>query len=75
MALNPHDLAFPSTYYYDERPIGCSEGLTIRQYFAIQALQGYLAACGDTDAPLPSPEYAATESVKYADALIKALDN
>lgn len=44
-------------------------GLTLREYFAGQALQGYLASMGGVDAP-----QAAKWAVDYADALVRELD-
>lgn len=38
--------AFPTTEYYDEKPIGVIEGLTTREYFAAMAMQGLLANAG-----------------------------
>ena len=50
-------------------------GLTKREYFAAIALQGYLAAfAGDARVEMPTPERAALEATKYADALIEELN-
>ena len=59
---NPHYQAFPD---------GENEGLTKREYFAIMALQGNLAACS---ASYPDIEAVTTKSVEYADALIEKLN-
>jgi hypothetical protein len=41
MPRNPY--AFPTTSYYDEKPVGIDEGMELRDYFAAQALIGLLA--------------------------------
>lgn len=33
--------AFPGTEFYDERPIGACEGMSLRDYFAGQALAAF----------------------------------
>ena len=54
--------AFP-THGYD--------GMTLRDYFAGQALVGQIAACaGET--PYPSRDRAAKQAYEYADAMLKA---
>jgi hypothetical protein len=45
--------------------------LTIREYFAIMALQGNLAACQHS---YPDAKQVAEKSVEYADALIEELN-
>ena len=59
---NPHYQAFPD---------GVNQGLTMREYFAIMALQGNLAACS---ASYPDVEAVTSKSVEYADALIEKLN-
>lgn len=49
-------------------------GLTIRQHFAAIAMQGVLASCDIDNNPFISPVDCATQSVKYADALIAELN-
>lgn len=63
------DDAFPAQTFYDEQLIGCSEGLTKREYFAAMAMAGILG--GNSDAYYPS---AASDAVKFAEALIEALN-
>lgn len=46
--MNDGGTAFPTTQYYDEKPIGCNEGMTLRDYFATHAMQAILA----TSAPI-----------------------
>jgi len=49
-----------------------SKGLTIRQHFAAMAMQGFLASCeGDS---VPDRAVVARHSIRYADALIKELN-
>ena len=54
-----------------------ADGLTKREYFAAMALQGWLAGCQNAYSEFTGKaKYAATAaecSVKFADALIKAL--
>ena len=62
--------------------IGCSSGLTKREYFAAKALQGFLANPRFVESSLAVElkgggsvqEITATASVRAADALIKALN-
>jgi hypothetical protein len=44
--------------------------MSLRDYFAGQAITGHLAAYNDTADP--SPEIAARTAYKYADAMLKA---
>ena len=36
--------AFPETEYYDEKPTGLQPGMSLRDYFAAQALPAVIAA-------------------------------
>ena len=65
MATHYGDGAFPIS--------GENQGLTKREYFAGQALQGFLAACAGDD-NLPKPQVIAAEIIAYSDALIAALN-
>jgi hypothetical protein len=50
-----------------------SDGMTLRDYFAAKALQGWLAMyANDTLERTPPPESAATIAYAYADAMLKA---
>ena len=62
MSTNPYDPAFPSA---DE------VGLSVREYFAGLALQGLLAS---SRATRRQPRAAAEEALRYADALVRALN-
>jgi hypothetical protein len=59
----PDHTAFPSAE--DQ-----TEGMHMRQWFAGQALAGYLAAFAGDDIPLPAPEDAARAAFEYADAML-----
>lgn len=69
--------AFPETAYYDDKPYGSISGMSLRDYFAGQALQGFLAAAahpqsvGITD--LDSPKLA-HDSYALADAMLAERD-
>jgi hypothetical protein len=58
--------AFPTDLYYDEKRIGQSDGMTLRDYFAAKAMQGMLAE--DCDYVWTSLAAAAYEC---ADAMLK----
>ena len=68
MQTKEHDPAFPQDDYFDEQLTGQIPGLTKREYFAGQALQGLLAS------PKPLPDGAEDIAVMMADALIKSLN-
>jgi len=68
MKTEPNDTVFPSRDEYNF-PVN---GLTKREYFAAMAMQGYLASVPSD--VVERPEYAASHAVKYADALINALN-
>ena len=65
MATHYGDGAFPIS--------GEAQGLTKREYFAGQALQGILAAYAGRD-NLPTPQVVKMASIGYADDLIAALN-
>ena len=69
---NPNESAFAkSAFYHPEGGIDSPQsGLTKREYFAGLAMQGLLSE-GSTG----SFENIAKESVKFADELIKAINN
>ena len=54
--------AFPRTQWPNEK------GMTLRDYFAAKAMQGF-AAC---EYDFPSEEFVAIAAYKYADAMLKA---
>lgn len=60
--------AFPQALGVDKEFVG-SEGMSLRDYFAGQALAGFLASFGGhTDAPPGEP--AARRAFQYADAML-----
>lgn len=71
---NANDAAFSKAAFY--HPDGGTDspqvGLTKREYFAAMAMQGLCA--NSVPGPHHGFERLATESVQYADALLKALD-
>ena len=54
--------AFPSTH-----PHGQDEGMTLRDYFAAKALQGFISRGGNYNA-----EFDADRAYAFADAMLKA---
>lgn len=62
--LSPEDAAFPLP---NDHTV---PGLTKIEYFAVVALQGYLAGENEGE---PTPEDAARKAVDYAEALVSAL--
>ena len=66
MTTNKNDSAFP----YME---GQTRGLTKREYFAGQALQGMLVGYPGQD-ELPRAEIIAADAIAYGDALIAVLN-
>lgn len=65
--------AFPTTEYYDEKPIGVDAGMTLRDYFAAQALQGMIASSPLVDRTdsraINKPAWAA-QAYGFADAML-----
>jgi len=70
--------AFPSGYYAPE-----NQGMTLRDYFAAKAMQGYVSARGwhpdftypadfNFDAGKRAADAVAVASYQYADAMLKA---
>lgn len=84
MKITGNEPAMPRPYSHDERPSGGCEGdrpetfpayqgLTIRQYFAAMALQGFISSRIGIE--LSEYEQSVAEcSVRFADALIKELN-
>ena len=83
MKITGNEPAMPNTYEYEYGDYGqkeqvIHEGLTIRQQFAMAAMQGIIS--GDVngsivaDTAMYSPDEAAIKAVNYADALINALN-
>jgi hypothetical protein len=56
--------AFPSTH-----PHGQDEGMTLRDYFAAKAMEGFISRGGNYDA-----EFDADRAYVFADAMLKARD-
>jgi hypothetical protein len=66
--------AFPFSALSPEGPsvYRDNEGMSLRDYFAAAALQGYLAAYTGADVRMPDPDAAAARAFEYADAMLKA---
>lgn len=59
--------AFPTTEYYDEKPIGCYSGMSLRDYFAAQALTGLMDKGWQQDGtPFSADKAARTARIAYA---------
>ena len=59
--------AFPGTQYANGiQPSGFSGGMTLRDYFAAKALQGFISRGGNYNA-----EFDADRAYAFADALLK----
>lgn len=70
---NPQDNAFPTPEFYEERYVGCSNGLTKREYFAALALQGLLAQHEIT--PATSIKLLVARAAAAADELVEQLNS
>ena len=64
-----NELAFPGVTYITLNGVKNPEGMTLRDYFAAKAMQGF-AAMSDVDGFL-SVEKMAEMSYKWADAMLK----
>ncbi|MGL5941905.1 MAG: hypothetical protein ACRC2S_16320 [Waterburya sp.] len=72
------DDVFPTTEYFGEHPVGCSSGITVREYFAAKALQGLLTNPALVERIWDETGWKTRDdipsiSVEFADELIKAL--
>jgi hypothetical protein len=63
--------AFPAKIYVNPDVSHYTEGMTLRDYFAAKALQGFCAA---PDTGEWSPSFMAESAYKMADAMLKARD-
>jgi hypothetical protein len=48
------------------------EGMTLRDYFAAKAMQGYIASYSGPDVCSPDHDLTAAQAYGYADAMLKA---
>lgn len=60
--------AFPATEYFDEKPIGLYSGMTLRDWFAGQALIGLISA---VDIKYPKLTGYASRAYEVADAMLE----
>jgi hypothetical protein len=51
-------------------PNDCNEGMSLRDYFAAKAMQGYIASYARTEYPAPMPKSVALQAYAYADAML-----
>lgn len=68
MSKNNGGPAFPVAGSEHNYPI---EGMTLRDYFAAKAMQGWLASYGPDDGQ-PSPDTIADMAYRFADGMIKS---
>lgn len=52
-----------------------NEGMSLRDYFAGQALTGIIATFSGPEMLLPSPRVTATDAYEYADAMLEIRHN
>lgn len=67
--------AFPrpcSEDKFNEETFPSQRGMSLRDWFAAQALAGYLAAYSGPEVRMPVPDIAADRAYEYADAMLKA---
>lgn len=62
--------AFPETSYYDDKPIGMVSGMSLRDWFAGQALAGLLAMCAGPHINTADVKETAAYAYDHADAMI-----
>lgn len=82
MTTKQSDDAFPALSFYNEQPIGCSDGLSKRELFAAMALQGLCASLqwhaqssiSAYEVQGPGAKVLAVLATEMADNLIKALN-
>lgn len=82
MVTNSAEDAFPAIAFYNEQPIGCSDGLSKREFFAAMALQGLCASLRwqrqtyttSYEVAGPSGKVLAVLATEIADDLIKSLN-
>jgi hypothetical protein len=68
--IQPEDQAFPSTQYFDEKPMGALPGISLRAYMATKILSGLVSNSRFSTEPMLLAEL----SVSYTDALINRLN-
>lgn len=68
--------AFPTANYYDEKRFGAMPGMTLRDYFAAQALPSVIASYLDANGNECAADHALRNipelAYKYADEMLKA---
>lgn len=72
--MNVHESAFPADEYYDEKRVGCSSGLTKREYIATAMMQTLLNGVTTTPDMMDETfKLVSTIAVKAADCLLDEL--
>lgn len=64
--------AFPAVEFYDEKPVASHVGMTLRDYFAAQALAGLLANDGTDSTADEYFDERAKRAYAQADAMLAA---
>ena len=65
--------AFPASYYTDDGEFAKRDGMTLREYFAGQAISQIIATCAnDTTHGMTKADYFAGRAYEIADAMLKA---
>lgn len=67
----PAESAFPSSFKETNGALWFSHGMSLRDYFAAQSLQGFVMAHSIANGPTMSFEQVAKASYDIADALLK----
>ena len=63
--------AFPTSWPFD-KDVNHDEGMTLRDYFAAKAIQGYLASFDPHGEPVEFATKIAEDAYAMADAMLKA---
>lgn len=76
MSKQTNDMpAFPGQYDHGNGVIERWSGMTLRDWFAGQALAGYLAMYAGDSTPMPRAEDAGIDCYEYADAILAARES
>ena len=71
--INDGGPAFPASYYTDDGEWAKRDGMTLRDYFAGQAVSQIIATCAnDTTHGMSKADYFAGRAYEIADAMLKA---
>lgn len=73
--MSAHDDGGPAFPVPDQQHSGGLDGyygMSLRDYLAAAALQGYIAAHSGENVKFPPAQYAADQAYEYADAMLEA---